>query len=194
MRSIPIISIIFLTILFSSESRAQSAARGPEPILVDEFGQSARANKSRRITVVRTPVNSAVKSAVDVERLAFDLLNDERAAKGLAPLVWNDQIAEIARMHSRNMANERFFSHRGSDGSMVDDRAEVFGISKWRAIGENIAFLQGYDDPAAIAVKKWMESPSHKKNVLNANWSESAVGVVVTPDGEYYFTQVFLLR
>lgn len=77
---------------------------------------------------------------------------------------------------------------------MVDDRAEAFGINKWRAIGENIAFLQGYDNPAVIAVEKWMQSPSHKKNVLNANWSESGVGVVVTPDGAYYFTQVFLLR
>jgi uncharacterized protein YkwD len=77
---------------------------------------------------------------------------------------------------------------------MVDDRADRVGLGTWKAIGENIAFMRGFDNPSAIAVEKWMESTAHRKNLLTPNWTESAVGVVITADGTHYFTQVFLNR
>ena len=77
---------------------------------------------------------------------------------------------------------------------MVDDRADKLGLGEWRAIGENIAFLKGFQNPVESAVEKWMQSTSHRQNLLNAQWSDSAVGVAITADGRYYFTQVFLLR
>jgi uncharacterized protein YkwD len=54
--------------------------------------------------------------------------------------------------------------------------------------------MRGFDDPAGLAVEKWMESAAHRKNLLTPNWKESAVGVAITEDGTYYFTQVFLVR
>ena len=92
------------------------------------------------------------------------------------------------------MAELKFFSHRGLDNKMVSDRADDIGLSKWRAIGENIAFERGYKDPIGKAVELWFESPSHRHNLLENSWKESAVGVAVARDGSYYFTQVFLLR
>ena len=77
---------------------------------------------------------------------------------------------------------------------MVDNRAEDLGVRDWKAIGENIAYMKGYADPVAIAVEKWMESPAHKQNLLNASWVESGIGVAVAADGSYYFTQVFMIR
>lgn len=138
--------------------------------------------------------NPASSTAGDIERKVFNMLNDVRQSQGLAPLEWNDDVAAVARLHSQNMADEKFFSHRGSDGSMVDDRADRMGLGAWRTIGENIAYMRGYDDPANLAVEKWMESTAHRKNLLGPNWKESAVGVAITKDGTYYLTQVFLLR
>jgi uncharacterized protein YkwD len=92
------------------------------------------------------------------------------------------------------MAEYHFFSHKGQDGQMVDGRAEQAGIFNWRAIGENIAFNRGYDDPVGLAVEKWLESPSHRENMLNKEWIESGLGVAIGADGSYYFTKVFLLR
>lgn len=140
---------------------------------------------------VRSPLSSA---AGDLERRVFGLLNAERRAQGLEALEWSDDVAAVARLHSSNMADEKFFSHRGPDGSMVDDRADRLGLGSWRVIGENIAYMRGFDDPAALAVQKWMESTAHRKNLLGTNWKESAVGVAITKDGTYYLTQVFLLR
>lgn len=160
--------------------------------MVDEIGGLAASRPSQRM--ISAPNAGKVSTAFDVERATFDLVNHVRASKGLEELLWNEQIAEIARLHSRNMASYQFFSHKGIDGTMVDDRAEQFGLANWYSIGENIAYMRGFDDPAGVAVEKWMQSTSHRRNVLTPNWKESAIGVSATSDGTYYFTQVFIIR
>ena len=140
------------------------------------------------------PNISAPPPVFDLERQAFQLINEKRREQRLKSLEWNETIAKIARLHSQNMANHKFFSHTGLDGSMVSDRADKSGLNKWRAIGENIAYNRGYEQPIEFAVERWMQSPSHKRNLLDEQWRESAVGIFVTPEGTYYFTQVFLLR
>ena len=92
------------------------------------------------------------------------------------------------------MAEGGFFSHKGTDGSFVDQRAESLGMDNWASIGENIAFIRGYEKPADMAVEKWMQSPSHRNNLLSPRWREGAVGVAVGANGTLYFTQVFILR
>ncbi len=129
-----------------------------------------------------------------VERTAFHLLNQKRTENGLHPLMWSDDLERVARIHSQNMADLKFFSHKGIDGKMVSDRADCLGVGNWRSIGENIAFTRGFNDPVEKAVELWLDSPSHRQNLMDENWKESAVGVAVATDGSYYFTQVFLLR
>lgn len=127
-----------------------------------------------------------------LERDAFQLINSERSLAGLSTLKWSDKIAEVARLHSNNMAERDFFSHKGLDGRMVDERAERLNMGPWTAIGENIAFMKGYQNPVQVAVEKWLQSPGHKKNLLSDQWTETAIGLAVTADGKYYFTQVFI--
>ncbi len=137
---------------------------------------------------------SIVVNTASIERIAFDLINKKRVESGFKQLEWSDEVARIARQHSQDMAEFKYFGHRGLDDSMVSDRADRSGLKKWRAIGENIAFNRGYNDPVEVAVKLWLESPSHRQNLLKSDWSESAVGIAVAADGSYYFTQVFLTR
>jgi len=142
---------------------------------------------------------AAVKSSIivntaPIEHIAFDLINKKRVENGFKQLEWSEEVAKIARQHSRDMAEFKFFGHRGLDDSMVSDRADRSGLKKWRSIGENIAFNRGYKDPVEVAVELWLESPSHRQNLLKSDWSESAVGIAVADDGSYYFTQVFLTR
>jgi uncharacterized protein YkwD len=149
---------------------------------------------SSRSRVINDSSNSKMESTGSIEQQIFALINAERTKNGLPELEWSESLAAVARVHSSDMANAKFFSHRGSDGSMVDDRADRLGLGEWRSIGENIAYLRGFDDPAALAVEKWLESAAHRKNLLGPTWKESAVGVSVTEDGTYYMTEVFLLR
>jgi uncharacterized protein YkwD len=151
-----------------------------------------------RVYKPQQPVSSAKTSKTvavfDLERRAFELINQRRENCGLTPLKWSDDVARIARLHSENMANFNFFSHTGVDGSMVNDRADFLGIRKWQAIGENIAYNQGFENPVEFAVERWMKSPKHRENLLSSRWKESGIGIAVTGNGTYYFTEVFLLR
>ncbi len=144
----------------------------------------------------KTEENLPISSAeiLNLEQQAFLLINQKRMEIGQEHLTWNNDCAKIARLHSRNMASYKFFSHTGLDGSMVNDRADEIGLSKWRAIGENIAFNLGYENPLEKAIDGWLKSTTHRENILNNRWKESAVGIAVSVDGAYYFTQVFLLR
>ena len=138
---------------------------------------------------------AAGKAAIaGFERSVFDLINRKRAEAGLKVLVWNEDVAQIARIHSENMANYKFFDHAGRDGKMVNNRADAVGLTKWRSIGENIAYNRGYASPLEFVVESWMKSAGHRTNILNNNWQETGIGIAVTGDGTYYFTQVFLLR
>ncbi|MEP6849562.1 MAG: CAP domain-containing protein [Acidobacteriota bacterium] len=180
----------------------------PVVLLVTIFAFTASAQRStmtasstavysgteRPRVISRAPVETSANALLTAERRTFDLINQQREKHGLQSLNWSDDAARLARLHSRNMAEKNFFSHRGLDGSMVNDRAEQIGIFDWRAIGENIAFNRGYDQPIDIAVEKWLESPSHRENLLNKQWIETGVGIAVARDGSYYFTQVFILR
>lgn len=182
--------VLFLLTLtfFCTSSRAQSRASINFDLRADSEGSS---NVTGATSSRVTKTNASVES---IERQIFTLINAERIKNGLSELEWSDSLAAVARLHSDDMANAKFFSHRGSDGSMVDDRADRLGLGAWRSIGENIAYMRGFEDPAGLAVSKWLESTAHRKNLLGETWKESAVGVAVTTDGTYYMTEVFLLR
>ena len=181
----------FLTLAFIAAASAGAFAQiNPNHL---SLRTDTGAGRSSSAILVATET-SAAAVLMAIEQDAFQLINVERASAGLPALKWNEKLAGVARLHSRNMADYNFFSHKGADGLMVDDRADKLGLGEWRAIGENIAFMKGYKNPAAVAVEKWLLSASHRTNLLNPQWSDSAVGVSMTEDGKCYFTQVFLLR
>ncbi|HYN86472.1 MAG TPA: CAP domain-containing protein [Pyrinomonadaceae bacterium] len=142
--------------------------------------------------VASAPV--AVAAATSSERRVFELINEERRARGRRPLAWDGELTRLARYHSQNMARQDFFNHVDRDGLDMSGRAEVLGVGGWRALAENIAFNQGYDDPEAFAVERWMISHKHRDNILNGEFTHAGLGVARASDGRVYFTQVFVKR
>jgi uncharacterized protein YkwD len=153
---------------------------------------STRIGETRSRTVSPTKNFSITpEQGFELEKEAFTQLNQKRIENGMPELRWSDDLARLARVHSQDMADNKYFSHRGKDGSMVDNRADTLGIRGWLAIGENIAFMRGFSDPVGVAVEQWMASSAHRRNLLSEQWTETAVGLAVAPDGSFYFTQVF---
>ena len=136
---------------------------------------------------------SAVAATSD-ERRAFDLINVERQRRGLRPLVLDGALTRIARYHSENMAREGVLNHVDRDGLDLRGRAEVLGLRGWKALGENIAYNQGYSDPTAFAVERWMVSEKHRENILNDEFTHAGIGIARASDGRVFFTQVFMER
>jgi uncharacterized protein YkwD len=113
------------------------------------------------------------------ERLARDLferLNAERRARGLAALDWDNDLARMAAEWSTRMARTSDFSHRdlGAAGGLP-------GIGKFSALGENIAWVEGYPSMGYQLHFGWMRSGGHRANQLQPGFD--AVGIAVVCDG-----------
>jgi uncharacterized protein YkwD len=118
------------------------------------------------------------------ERQILDLVNVIRHRYNLAPLSWNNQAAAAARKHSIDMENNKFFDHvSATTGLGPFERLKQAGIS-YRLAGENIA--AGFPD-AVEAHESWMNSPGHRKNILEKGFTQLGVGV-----HQDYYTQNFV--
>ena len=128
-----------------------------------------------------------------LESQCFEEVNRQREGYGLAPLELSEDLLEVARYYSRRMAEENFFSHVDPEGNTVRQRVTGAGI-RWRVLGENLAFTNGYINPVAVSVKGWMESPGHRKNILDNSYRHAAIGAWISKDGTVYFTEIFMRR
>jgi uncharacterized protein YkwD len=166
----------------SARVRERQVARVPAP--------AAAAARS----YAAAPVVAVAVAATGDEHRAFDLINAERQRRGLRPLAWDGGLVRLARYHSQNMARGSFLSHVDRDGLDLKGRAQALGLRGWSTLGENIAYNQGYSDPTAFAVERWMISEKHRENAMSAEFTHAAVGIARAADGTYYFTQVFMRR
>lgn len=123
----------------------------------------------------------------------LELTNKERSKVGLEPLKLNKQLANAADNHSDSMARDDFFSHTGADGSSVSDRVINNGY-EYSTVGENIAAGQR---SAEEVVQTWMDSPGHRANILNPDYTEIGIGYEYLENDtgavnyNHYWTQVF---
>jgi len=163
------------------------------------FGQDAKSQPVARLITSIAPVTrvSALPAIVEpneIERRAFEQTNLMRTQNGLQPLVWDGDVCRMARIHSESMSRQGYFSHVTPEGLRLRDRAKVVGILHYVVVGENIAYNQGYDDPGAFAVERWMTSEKHRANILSPEYKAMAIGSFIAPDGSVYLTQTFITR
>jgi len=135
-----------------------------------------------------TPENSGEELPVEVHDFAVEftqLTNNHRESLGLNPLLWDQGTYEVALAHSQDMQTLDYFSHTNLEGESPFDRLANANIS-YSYAGENIAM--GYTSPSEV-LNGWLNSPGHKANIENPNYTHHGVGYV--PDG-HYWTHVFL--
>jgi len=136
------------------------------------------------------PDESTIVETEDAERLMFKLVNQDRERFGLPALLWSDEIASIARRHSRDMRDNRYFAHVSPYQGDLSQRFET-GAFAARSLGENISRNDSvYDAEAGL-----MQSLGHRENLLNPTFTHIGVGVAFGVDAyghrSIYFTQNF---
>ena len=174
--------------------RARPVAR----LVTSPFTAHGEAAQTRAVRVVpvasASSASMAASGTMSMERRAFELINEQRRANGLPRFEWDEDLCRMARALSGQMASRNFFNHVTPDGRDMSARAHASGIMHWSALAENIAYNQGFDDPAGFAVERWMNSAKHRDNILNGYFTRSAIGVARSSDGRIFFTQVFIAR
>ncbi|MBQ2896855.1 MAG: hypothetical protein IJE46_00840 [Clostridia bacterium] len=146
-------------------------------------------NDSGEIENENQDIQTNVSTASEYELEVLELVNAERKKNGLSSLSWDNRAAEVARAHSKDMADRNFFSHTNPDGKSPFDRLKAYGIS-YKSAAENIA--AGQATPQEV-VKSWMNSEGHRANILNKTVTKLGVGYYKSNSGyKHYWTQCFL--
>ena len=134
----------------------------------------------------KPPSNEGSASAeARMARDLFDRANAERQERGVAPVEWNDALAEVASEWSAEMAERGTLEHQDVRALLQGDR-----LSGFRSLGENI-FRSTGPAPAGVIHAGWMRSDSHRPNILNPGWDRLGVGVHCAEDGSVWATQEF---
>ncbi len=133
-------------------------------------------------TAAGTPVRT-LSAANRFESQVLDELNAVRREHGLLPLRASHPLDQAADSHSQEMGTFGYFSHSSRNGSAFWKRIQRFygapSNGSW-AVGENLLWsTTGID--AAGALKLWMASPAHRKNILTARWREIGLSAVTVP-------------
>ncbi|MBD2459487.1 CAP domain-containing protein [Oscillatoria sp. FACHB-1407] len=129
-------------------------------------------------------------AAAQMESDVLQQINAIRQQNGLSPLKDNPKLAQVARRYSQRMAEQNFFSHTAPEGDTMVDRVRSARIFYF-ALGENLFKGTNLPDPATDAVEGWMNSPGHRRNILQPEYREMGIGVW-RQGNTYYFTQLLM--
>lgn len=102
------------------------------------------------------------------------LTNEKRAEGGLPPLNEDSTLSQAALAKGNDMLAKGYWAHFAPDGTSPWHFFLEFGY-KYRYAGENLA--RDFSD-ASSAVNAWMNSPTHRDNIMNANYRDIGIGVV----------------
>jgi hypothetical protein len=114
----------------------------------------------------------------DSERQLFQALNRERTAQGLSTLQWDDALFKAARLHALRMADLNMLEHQLPSESNLEGRLAEAG-ARFSVIAENIAIGP---NPQIIHAG-WMNSPGHRKNILDPRLTSVGIAAVHGPGG-----------
>ena len=120
------------------------------------------------------------------EEELFDLANQDRARAGLAPLQLDSSLAQAARAHAAEMAEQQQLSHQLTGEPPLAQRLAAVGGLRLDRAGENVALDSNVED----AERHLLLSPPHRANLLNSDYN--VVGfAVVRAAGQLYVVQDF---
>lgn len=155
-----------------------------------------------------------------LERLVHEQANSARQTRTRRHLAWDSDLASLARAHSRDMAQRSFFAHENPDGHSPQDRARARGILCQKNLGggrmlvgvaENLYLTSRYartrqrptesgwetevdwlsgEEIARETVRAWMQSPGHRRNLLDPHVRSQGIGVSVGTDHRVFITQI----
>jgi uncharacterized protein YkwD len=144
-------------------------------------------------------VQPAAGNMPAVKAATLCLINEQRTAAGLAAVRENATLTRASDAYSAQMVSQRFFAHVTPDGTDLLARLTDIGYLLPSAddyvLGENLAWGQTYLATPGTIVDAWMHSPGHRANILQGEYREIGLGIVLgTPaqgpadDGATYTT------
>lgn len=133
-----------------------------------------------------------------LEVLMLQIVNNERRGRGLSALNPDSRMAGIARAHSAEMRDKKYFAHESPTPGLREplDRFQKGTGQTPRLVAENVyrawgsrSFLTEKD--IRDAHQALMDSPGHRSNLLLAGASKIGIGIASNAEGHLWITQLF---
>ena len=149
----------------------------------EEAEKVAEAIAMTPMLIKQAPAKTETKSSPSVtqtlkveeaEREAFELINAVREEAGVPPTKWSDELYELSKKHTQEMADRGNLFHTPVGAEHGENAWGGTGYSHYR-----------YEELAKVIVGSWISSPLHNAWLLHGPIKESVVSIVVTPDGQY---------
>jgi len=160
-----------------------TVSTGPRPVLEAHV----YAGVTPPTSFVRTPApgeDVALRGGTESERL-LRMMNAARRAEGLGELARDAVLERLAAEHAENMRKAGLLGHDVGDGGLRQ-RLEAAG-AKEHLVGENVASATSIER----AHRSIWASPSHRANLLHAEFRRAGVAVVRDQDGTAWVAEVF---
>ena len=106
---------------------------------------------------------------------AYDLMakiNAERTQRLIPALSTNSKLTNAAGSKAQDMIQRSYFAHVDPDGNYVWPRIEAAGYKPYSTLGENLAM--DFTSASGV-VEAWMNSPTHRANIVNANFEDQGL-------------------
>ena len=142
------------------------------------------------VLVLAVPATAApMPTLTETEHALFTAVNAARISRGLPPLRLDPGLTRAARSHSRQLLSEGRLVHGALTERLRRFRAPA------ATFGENLAWGAGVHGQAAAVVGRWLNSPSHRANLLRPGFRwvglGAATGTFAGRPGATVVTAVF---
>lgn len=121
------------------------------------------------------------------EKLVLDLINKQREEEGLSKLKFDSRLMKLAKLKTDDMLEENYISHNSDKYGNVFNMLKVNSIN-YKMAGENIA----RNANETLAVQAWMNSTSHRENILEERYEYTGISVVKDKEYGYLFVEIFM--
>ena len=132
-------------------------------------------------------INEKLSPSDPTTKRIYERLNEFRSRLNLPQLHYDPIVAAIAQEHSADMAASRHLSHDGFPQRFLT----LTKTDTTKTAGENVAFNFGFNAPADEAIRGWLLSEHHLKNIIG-KFDATGIGIARASNGEIYFTQLFV--
>ena len=156
---------------------APTVAPTAKPTTAPTVAPTAKPTTAPTVAPTAKPTTAPTTAPIDataVQKEVLALVNEQRAAAGVAALVLDTKLSEVATAKAQDMYDNNYFSHTSPTYGSPFDMLKTFGVS-YRTAGENIAYGQR---SAQQVMTDWMNSSGHRANILNASYTKLGVGYV----------------
>lgn len=137
-----------------------------------------------RLVIFHTRPDVGNASDLTVQNI-IDAINKERSLRNLSTLNSDSRLSAAAQSKSEDMIARKYFAHVDPDGNYIWPKIVAAGYTPYLQLGENLA-IEFYNTESLVSA--WMNSPTHRANVLNEQFNDQGMGLFFgnVSNGEYH--------